>query len=97
VREDPVISSGLLKLLGVLLVAGAFGFGAYALVGDGVDIDLPELPDLDTTAVTTLANTTLSETTINGGPRLPPSIPTPRPGSPRCCPGSATRSAPRPS
>jgi hypothetical protein len=67
VREDPVIPSGLGKVLGVLLVIALLGGGAYVLAGDRIDLDLPDLPDLETSGVTTLENTDLSETTINGG------------------------------
>lgn len=70
-REDPIISGGVIKALLVLLVAGGLGFGAYAAVGDGIDIDLPELPDLDTLGTegaTTLDETTLENTTIDPGP-----------------------------
>jgi hypothetical protein len=72
-REDPVISGGLLKLLLVLLVAAGLGVGAFAIVGDGLPFDLPDLPDIeDTTNVTTLQDTDLQDTTINGTePELP--------------------------
>jgi hypothetical protein len=67
VREDPIISGGLLKLLLVLLVAAGLGVGAFAIVGDGLPFDLPDLPDIeDTGNVTTLQNTDLQDTTING-------------------------------
>jgi hypothetical protein len=72
VREEPVISRAVLKAAGVILVAGALGVGAYALVGGGIDIDLPDLPeiDLETTTggdTTEVENTTLQDTTIGEG------------------------------
>ncbi len=70
-REDPIISAGVLKAVLVLLVAAALGGGAYALAGGGIDIDLPELPDIDTVgteSATTLEDTTLENTTIEPGP-----------------------------
>ncbi len=66
-REDPIISGGLFKLLLVVLVAAGLGIGAFAIVGNGVDIDLPDLPEVDSGQVTNLDNTTLQDTTINGG------------------------------
>ena len=70
-REDPVFSRGLVKAALVLLVAGALGVGAYALAGDGIDIDLPdvdldELEDPSGTEVVDLTDTELSDTTIDG-------------------------------
>jgi hypothetical protein len=66
-REDPVISGGALKVLLVLLVAGVLGVGAFAVVGDGLPFDLPDLPDIeDATNVTTLSDTELQDTTIDG-------------------------------
>jgi hypothetical protein len=64
VRQDPIISGAWIKAALVILVAGALGIGTYALVS-GVDINLPDLPDVGTNgAETTLSNTTLEETTI---------------------------------
>ncbi len=68
-REEPVISRAVLRAALVILIAGALGVGAYALVGGGIDIDLPDLPeiDLETTTggdTTELENTTLQDTTI---------------------------------
>jgi hypothetical protein len=66
VREDPVISGGAFKVALVLLVAGMIGVGAYAITG-GIDINLPDLPDVDTLGESTnLENTDISDTTING-------------------------------
>ncbi len=70
-REDPIISGGLFKLLLVLLVAAGLGVGAFAIAGDGVDIDLPDLPEVDTGEVTDLDNTTLNDTTIGEEPEQP--------------------------
>lgn len=73
-REDPVISGGLLKLLLVLLVAAGLGVGAFAIVGDGLPFDLPDLPDIeDAGNVTTLQDTDLQDTTINGTEQQLPS------------------------
>ena len=44
-REDPIITGGWIKAALVVLVAGALGVGAY-LLASGVDINLPDLPDL---------------------------------------------------
>jgi hypothetical protein len=68
-REEPVISRAVLKAAAVILVAGALGVGAYALAGGGIDVDLPDLPeiDLETTTggeTTELEDTTIEETTI---------------------------------
>ena len=66
-REDPIISGGLFRVLLVVLVAAGLGIGAFAIAGDGVDVDLPDLPEIDTGEVTNLDNTTLEDTTIDGG------------------------------
>jgi hypothetical protein len=68
-REEPVISRAVLKAALVILIAGALGAGAYALAGGGIDIDLPDLPDIDTIGEdpTELENTTLQGTTIGQG------------------------------
>jgi hypothetical protein len=64
VRQDPIISGAWIKAALVILVAGALGVGTYLLVS-GVDINLPDLPDVGTNgAETTLSNTTLEDTTI---------------------------------
>jgi hypothetical protein len=67
VREEPIISGAVVKAALVILIAGVLGVGAYALVGDGIDINLPDLPDLETTGekTTELEDTTLEETTIS--------------------------------
>jgi len=60
VREDPIISGGLVKAALVLLVVGGLGVGAYLLVS-GVDINLPDVDQGgDSTAV---AEQTSPETT----------------------------------
>ena len=68
-REEPVISRAVLKAALVILIAGALGAGAYALAGGGIDIDLPDLPDIDTIGedTTERENTTLQDTTIGQG------------------------------
>jgi hypothetical protein len=69
VNEDPLISGGVLKAALVILVAGILGVGAYLIVGgDAIDIDLPDLPDIDTTGDTTtnLQDTELQDTTVGG-------------------------------
>jgi hypothetical protein len=64
VREDPIFSGGFVKAALVILVAGALGVGAYVLAS-GVDINLPDLPDVGTSdSATTLSDTTLEDTTI---------------------------------
>jgi hypothetical protein len=64
VRQDPIFSGGILKAALVILVAGALGVGAYVLAS-GVDINLPDLPDVGTNdSATTLSDTTLEDTTI---------------------------------
>jgi hypothetical protein len=71
VNEDPLISGGVLKAALVVLVAGILGVGAYLVVGgDAIDIDLPDLPEIDTTGDTTtnLQDTNLQDTTIGGDP-----------------------------
>jgi len=69
-REDPLFSRGIVKAALVVLVAGALGVGAYAIAGDGIDVDLPDLdlPDVEDTGtdVVDLAETELSDTTIDG-------------------------------
>jgi hypothetical protein len=62
-RQDPIISGGVLKAALIILVAGALGVGAYVLAS-GTDINLPDLPDVNTGAETTLSDTTLEDTTI---------------------------------
>jgi hypothetical protein len=71
VREEPIISAAVVKAALVLLVAGALGVGAYALVGGDIDVDLPDLPEIDlettTDEGTNLEGTTLQDTTIGEG------------------------------
>jgi hypothetical protein len=71
VREEPIISGAVVKAALVLLVAGALGVGGYALVGDGIDVDLPDLPDIETIGETTEA-VTLEETTLEETAPEPP-------------------------
>jgi hypothetical protein len=64
-REEPIFSGGLIKAALVILVAGALGVGAYVLAS-GVDVNLPDLPDVGTNDVaTTLSDTTLEDTTVD--------------------------------
>jgi hypothetical protein len=72
VREDPIITGGWIKAALVILVAGALGVGAYVLAS-GVDVNLPDLPDLSTTSdtATSLSDTNLESTTV-GQDRPPP-------------------------
>ena len=82
-REEPIFSGGVLKAALVVLIGGALGFGAYALVNGGVDINLPDLPDIDTVgdetgagATTDLSDTTLENTTVGEvAPEAPPAAP----------------------
>ena len=83
-RQDPIISGAWIKAALVILVAGALGFGAYVLAS-GVDVNLPDLPDVGTNnAQTTLSNTTLEDTTIGRPePAKPPKAqPSPAPANP---------------
>jgi hypothetical protein len=65
VREDPIITGGWIKAALVILVAGALGVGAYVLAS-GVDINLPDLPNVNTGGATTsLSDTTLEGTTVS--------------------------------
>ena len=57
-REDPIISGGLFKLLLLVLVAAGLGIGALAILGNGVDIDLPDLPEVDSGQVMNSAGLT---------------------------------------
>jgi hypothetical protein len=69
-RPDPVFSGGVLKAALIVLVAVGLGAGAYALAGGGVGIDLPDLPDIDTTAETTvLEEGNYVDTTLGTGDR----------------------------
>jgi hypothetical protein len=64
-REDPLFSGGAFKVVLVLLVAVLLGGGAYAIAGGGLDIDLPDFPEIETPGGTTnLENTALEDTTI---------------------------------
>lgn len=47
-RQDPVFSGGVFKVVLVVLAAVALGVGAFAIAGGGIDVKLPDLPDLDT-------------------------------------------------
>jgi hypothetical protein len=67
-RPDPIVSSGIVKVVIVVVVAAALGAGAYALAGDG--IDLPDLPEIDTTEETTeLEAGNYENTTLGSGDR----------------------------
>jgi hypothetical protein len=51
VKEEPVISAGAVKAVLALIAIAAIGFGAYAAAGgvEWPDINLPELPEIETT------------------------------------------------
>ncbi|HEX6586596.1 MAG TPA: hypothetical protein VF052_07580 [Solirubrobacterales bacterium] len=68
-REDPIISAAWIKAALLVLVGGALGVGAYLLVS-GVDVDLPDLPEMDEidSGTTNLSDTTLEATTIGREP-----------------------------
>jgi hypothetical protein len=71
-REDPILSGAIVKVALFLLVAGALGVGAYALFGDGIDIDLPDLPQVDTAGQSTnVQGTTLGDDTVAPKPEDP--------------------------
>jgi hypothetical protein len=76
VRQDPIISGGLIKAALVILVAGALGVGAYVLVS-GVDINLPDL-NTSSKPETTVSNTTLQDTTIGKPTTTTPKTPPPK-------------------
>jgi hypothetical protein len=65
-REDPIIPGGVFRFVLALLVVVGLGAAAFAIFGKGIDINLPDLPDLETTAATSLENTELQDTTIGG-------------------------------
>jgi hypothetical protein len=69
-REEPIISGAVVKAALVLLVAGGIGAGAYAIAGGDIDVDLPDLPEIDTTTepATTLEDTSLQDTTVGEEP-----------------------------
>jgi hypothetical protein len=67
-RDDPLLSGGVFKILLVVLIAGGLGLGGFVLSGGDIGIDLPDLPEIDTAGDTTnLVDTELSDTTIGGG------------------------------
>ena len=86
-REDPIFSGGWIKAALLILVAAALGVGAYVLAS-GTDINVPDLPDVGTSAETTLPNTTLDDTTVDERTtapkpaRGPKPLPTPSPAAP---------------
>ncbi|HEU4980472.1 MAG TPA: hypothetical protein VFT14_04580 [Solirubrobacterales bacterium] len=71
-REDPIISAAWIKAALVVLVGGALGVGAYLLVS-GVDVDLPDLPDIEEldSETTNLSDTAREDTTIGAEPETP--------------------------
>jgi hypothetical protein len=80
VREEPIISGAVVKAALVLLVAGALGVGAYALVGGDIDIDLPDLPEIDLETIgeeTTAPEDTAPEDTTPEDTTLEQSEPAP--------------------
>jgi hypothetical protein len=73
VKEDPVISSGVLKVVLAVIAAGVLGIAAFAFAADRIDIDLPDLPEVDTVGdgtPTNLENTTIEEGNLSGAPTL---------------------------
>lgn len=82
-NEDPILSGGAVKVALAVLVIGALGAGAWAIAGDKVDIDLPDLPEIDTAGESTnLENTDLSDTTIGGDEPATPEEPVAPPSDP---------------
>jgi hypothetical protein len=75
-QEDPIFSGGAFKVLAVLLFAAVLGIGGYLIAGGG-EIDLPDLPEVDTIGddeVINLEETTLQDTTIEGPPEVPTDV-----------------------
>jgi hypothetical protein len=87
-REDPIISGGIIKAALVILIAGALGVGGYVLAS-GVDINLPDLPAVGTSAETTLSDTTLENTTIGDEPTTAPDPQPEKPAKPQPTPAPA--------
>jgi hypothetical protein len=77
-QEDPIFSGAAFRVLAVLLFAAVLGVGGYLIAGGGdIDIDLPDLPEVDTLGegeVTNLEDTTLQDTTIEGPPPVPTEV-----------------------
>jgi hypothetical protein len=76
-QEEPIFSGGPFKALVVLLVAAALGLGGYVLADGDIDIDLPDLPEVDTVGdgeVTNFEDTTLEDTTIEGPNGVPTEV-----------------------
>jgi hypothetical protein len=65
-KAEPVLSGGLFKGLGLLLVAAALGVGAYLIAGPGLDVELPDLPESTTGEATTIEEGDLRD------PPIPP-------------------------
>ena len=80
-KTDPVLSSGVLKALGIVFVAALLGGGAYAIAGGGIDLPDINLPDTTTSGgVTNLTDTSLQSTTIGEPTEVqatPPAAPQP--------------------
>jgi hypothetical protein len=81
-REEPIISGAWVKAALVILVGGALGVGAYVLVS-GVDIELPDLPDIEEidsgTDTTNFSDTTLENASIGEPEPQPPAATEPLP------------------
>lgn len=69
-KEEPIISGAIVKAAIVLLAAGIIGAGSYALAGgNGIDVNLPDLPEVDTAgdgSEVALENTTVTEGELGG-------------------------------
>jgi len=69
-REDPVISGGVLKLALVLVVAAGLGGAGYAIAGGNLDLpEIPELPEVETAGdATQVEEGDLTDTTLGEDP-----------------------------